>query len=67
MPPTVRGTDMYLWSRTGKKLKLSVRNVRDWKERWRYEISDEVTAYATRGGIDDIFDAQETWLGKNAR
>jgi len=31
------------------------------------EISDEVVAYATRGGIDDIFDAQESWLGENAR
>jgi len=31
------------------------------------DISDEIIAYATRGGIDDIFDAQESWLGENAR
>ena len=31
------------------------------------EISDEIVAYATRGGIDDIFDAQESWLSENAR
>jgi len=28
------------------------------------EVSDELVAYATRGGIDDIFDAQETWLSE---
>jgi len=31
------------------------------------ELSDAVVAYATRGGIDDIFDAQENWLSENAR
>jgi hypothetical protein len=31
------------------------------------ELSDELVAYATRGGIDDIFDAQESWLSDNAR
>ena len=31
------------------------------------ELSDELVAYATRGGIDDIFAAQESWLSDNAR
>ena len=31
------------------------------------EVSDELVAYATRGGIDDIFDAQETWLSEQDR
>jgi len=31
------------------------------------EVSDELVAYATRGGIDDIFEAQETWLSEQDR
>ena len=31
------------------------------------DVSDELVAYATRGGIDDIFDAQETWLSEQVQ